>query len=284
MAGYLFITPTLLALTIFLFVPLGYVVWLSLTRWNLLQVSPTFVGMQNYAHFLNSPGFDQAIVNTFVLGLGLIVLLLPLGLLLAVLLDMGLRGTRLYRTILFGPYVIPLVASGLAWNLMYNQGFGLIDQILAIFHINGPNWLGSSTWALPAVLFMTVWQYLGYYMLIFLSGLQNVPAALKEAAAVDGANPRQSFWHVTLPAITPSLMFAFVICTIQAFQTFDQVYVMTDGGPDGATSTLVYYIFNQGAQMYNYGIASAASVVLLVLVALFTLLQFALAKRWVVYE
>jgi len=282
--GWLFILPGLLALTIFLFIPAGYVLFLSFQRWNLVSANPQFVGFHNYLHLLSAPDFQQAIANTFWFGFFLIIILLPLGLFLAVLLDMGLKGTRIYRTILFAPYVVPLVASGLAFSLMYNQNFGLINQVLALFHIAGPDWLGTSTYALPSVIAMTIWQYLGYYVIIFLAGLQNVAHALKEAAAMDGAGARQTFWHVVLPSITPSLFFAFIICTIQAFQTFDQVYAMTQSGPAGATSTLVYYIFMQGFQMYNIGTASAASIVLLLFLALLTWLQITLGRKWVVYE
>jgi len=282
--GWLFILPSLLALTVFLFIPAGYVLFLSFQRWNLISANPQYVGLHNYVHLLNAPDFQQSIINTFWFGFFMIIILLPLGLLLAVLLDMGLKGTKIYRTILFAPYVVPLVASGLAFSLMYNQSFGLIDQILALFHISGPDWLGTSTLALPSVLAMTIWQYLGYYVIIFLAGLQNVAHALREAAAVDGANARQTFWHVVLPSITPSLFFAFIICTIQAFQTFDQVYVMTQGGPAEATSTLVYYIYEQGFQMYNIGTASAASIVLLLFLALLTWFQVRLGRKWVVYD
>lgn len=283
-AGWLFILPGLAALTLFVFIPAGYVVFLSLLRWNLIDVHAQFVGLGNYVHLFASQSFQQALSNTLILGVGQIVILLPLGLFLALLLDMGLRGTRIYRTVMFGPYVLPLVASGLVWTLLYNQNFGLINQVLSWLHINGPDWLGTSGFALLAVLIMTVWQYLGYYMLIFLGGLQNVSVSLKEAAAIDGANDRQTFWHVTLPALSPSLFFALVICTIQAFQIFDQVYVMTGGGPDGSTSTLVYYIYNEGFQMYNIGTAAAASMVLLILLALLTWAQVRLGRRWVVEE
>lgn len=284
LAGWLFILPALLSLIVFLFIPSGYVLFLSFQRWNLVSANPQFVGFHNYLHLISAPDFQQAIANTFWFGFFLIIILLPVGLFLAVLLDMGLKGTRIYRTIVFAPYVVPLVASGLAFSLIYNQNFGLLNQLLALLHITGPDWLGTSATALPSVIAMTIWQYLGYYVIIFLAGLQNVAHTLKEAAAIDGAGARQTFWYVVLPSITPSLFFAFIICTIQAFQTFDQVYAMTQGGPAGATSTLVYYIFMQGFQMYNIGTASAASIILLVFLALLTWLQIALGRNWVVYE
>ncbi|MHB1957227.1 MAG: carbohydrate ABC transporter permease [Sulfobacillus sp.] len=139
-AGWLFILPGLAALTLFVFIPAGYVVFLSLLRWNLIDVHAQFVGLGNYVHLFASQSFQQALSNTLILGVGQIVILLPLGLFLALLLDMGLRGTRIYRTVMFGPYVLPLVASGLVWTLLYNQNFGLINQVLSWVHINGQNW------------------------------------------------------------------------------------------------------------------------------------------------
>jgi ABC-type sugar transport system permease subunit len=268
-------------LLIFTFVPAVYVVYLSLFKWNLLSVDLKFVGLANYIHMFQSSDFHQALVNTIVFSIGMVAISLPLGLLLAVLVDLGLRGTRLYRTVLIGPYVVPLVGSGLVWTLLYNPNYGFINQVLHKFHIPAPDWLGTHGYALLAVLIMSVWQYLGYYMVIFLGGLQSVSESLKEAAGVDGANRWQTFWHVTLPSLAPSLVFAFVVCTIQSLQTFDQVYVMTGGGPDGATSTLVYYIYHQGFEMYNIGTAAAASVVLLLLLAILTWVQVKFSNRWV---
>ena len=283
-SGWFFVLPAMLFILIFIFVPVVYVVYLSLLKWNLLSNNPQFVGLENYIHMFQSPDFRQAFSNTILLSLGMVVLSLPLGLLLAVLVDMGLRGTRVYRTILFGPYVVPLVGSGLVWTLLYNPHYGFINLALAKLHIHAPDWLGSEGYALLAVLIMSVWQYMGYYMIIFLGGLQNVSHSLKEAAAIDGANHRQTFFHITLPALAPSLVFAFVVCTIQSFQTFDQVYVMTGGGPDGASSTLVYYIYHQGFEMYRVGTSTAASVVLLVMLSVLTWVQVKFSNRWVVEE
>ncbi len=284
LSGWVFISPAILFLTIFVFIPAVYVVYLSFVRWNMLDPNPRFVGFSNYKLMFQDPNFSQAFFNTVMFSVGMIVISLPIALLLAMLVDMGLKGTKIYRTVLFGPYVIPLVGSGLIWALMYNPNYGFINQLLSKFHLQTPNWLGSQGYALLAVLIMSVWQSLGYYMIIFLGGLQSVSDSLKEAAAIDGAKTWQVFKNVTIPALAPSILFALIVCTIQSFQTFDQVYVMTEGGPDGASSTLVYYIFSQGFQMYNIGIATAASVVLLIFLAILTWTQVHLSNRWVVEE
>lgn len=271
-------------IVIFIFAPAVYTIYLSLLKWNLLSIHGQFVGLANYKNMFLAPDFRQSLTNTILFTVGMLVISLPVGLLLAVLVDMGLKGTRAYRTILFGPYVVPLVGSGLVWTLMFNPTYGFVDQFLSALGINGPDWLGTQRFALLSVLIMSIWQFIGYYMIIFLGGLQGVPDSLKEAAGLDGANRWQAFKTVTLPALSPSIVFAFVVCTVQSFQTFDQVYVMTGGGPDGATSTLVYYIYHQGFEMYNVGTASAASVVLLILLGLLTWVQVKFTNRWVVEE
>lgn len=279
-----FLAPSMFFLTVFIFVPAVYVVYLSLLNWNLLSSKPRFVGLQNYHRLLSDSNFHTALANSGLVTAAMVFVALPIGLLLAMLADLGLRGTKFYRTILFGPYVIPLVASGLIWSLLFNGTGGLVNQLLGFIGIKGPNWLGVQPYALIAVMVVTIWQFTGYYMLIFLGGLQGVPVGLKEAARVDGAGAWRVFSTVTLPALSPSLFFAVVICIIQSLQTFDQVYIMTNGGPDGATTTLVYYIFEQGFGMYNIGPATAASVVLLVILAGLTYIQLRVSQRWVVEE
>ncbi|QSO46507.1 carbohydrate ABC transporter permease [Alicyclobacillus mengziensis] len=279
-----FFAPAMFFITVFIFVPAVYVVYLSLLHWNLLSSHPKFVGLRNYLYLFHDSNFHTALINSGIVSAAMVFIALPIGLGLATLADLGLRGTPVYRTIIFSPYVIPLVASGLIWSLLFNGSTGLVNAVLHLFGIAGPNWLGTSPYALISVIVVTVWQFTGYYMLIFLGGLQGVPAALKEAARVDGAGTWRVFRSITLPALSPSIFFAVVVCIIQSLQTFDQVYVMTEGGPDGSTTTLVYYIFEQGFGMYNIGPATAASVVLLVILAVLTFVQLRVSQRWVVEE
>jgi ABC-type sugar transport system permease subunit len=277
-----FLGPAMFFITVFIFVPAVYVMYLSLLHWNLLSSHPKFVGLANYTYLFHDSDFRTALTNSGIVSASMVFIALPLGLGLATIADLGLRGTKFYRTILFGPYVIPLVASGLIWSLLFNGTHGLVDQVLSLVGIQGPNWLGSQPYALIAVIVVTIWQFTGYYMLIFLGGLQGVPTGLKEAAKVDGAGGWRVFTSVTLPSLSPSLFFAVVVCIIQSLQTFDQVYIMTNGGPDGSTTTLVYYIFRQGFGMYNIGPATAASVILLVILAVLTFVQLRVSQRWVV--
>ena len=279
-----FLAPAMFFITVFIFIPAVYVVYLSLLHWNLLSSHPKFVGLRNYLYLFHDSNFHTALLNSGIVSAAMVFIALPIGLGLATLGDLGLRGTRIYRTIIFSPYVIPLVASGLIWSLLFNGSTGLVNAVLHLVGIAGPNWLGTSPYALISVIVVTIWQFTGYYMLIFLGGLQGVPVALKEAARVDGAGTWRVFRSITLPAISPSIFFAVVVCIIQSLQTFDPVYVMTEGGPDGSTTTLVYYIFEQGFGMYNIGPATAASVVLLVILAVLTFVQLRVSQRWVVEE
>lgn len=281
---WVFLGPSTLFIGVFVFVPVVYVIYLSFFRWNLLTSRPKFVGFTNYAHLAHDNAFWTALTNSGLVSAAMVLIALPIGLFLAMFADLGFRGTHFYRTVLFAPYVIPLVASGLIWSLLFNGSGGLVNQILKLFGISGPDWLGTQPYALIAVIAVTIWQFTGYYMLIFLGGLQGVPNSLKEAAQVDGASRIGVFRAVTLPALSPSLLFAVVVCIIQSLQTFDQVYVMTNGGPDGATTTLVYYIFQEGFGMYNIGPATAASVILLFVLALLTFLQLRFSQRWVVEQ
>ena len=282
--GWVLMSPAMIFLLLFVFVPIVYVVYLSFYKSNLLSPHPTFVWFQNYVGLFHSAYFMQAFHNSVFLGAGMLLLSLPMGLVLANLLNMRLKGSHVYRTILFSPYVMPLVGSGLVFTLLFNTDSGLVNHILTAMGIRAVNWLGSSHYALVSILILSVWQYAGYYMLIFLAGLQNVPQPLVEASQVDGAGRWNTFLHVTLPALTPSLFFAMVVSLIQSFQAFDQVYVMTGGGPDGSSSTLTYYIFQKGFQMFQIGPAAAASVFLLGVLAVLSLLQVVISQRWVVEE
>jgi len=258
-----FLLPSVVLLGIFVFYPLVYVVYLSLLKWDLITPA-TAIGLKNYAALLHDPYFLQALQVTVIISLASIVITLPCGVLLA-------------------PYIFPLVASGIAWSMIFQQD-GVLNWALHHFGGLSPNWLGSSTWSVVAIVVVGVWQYLGYYTLIFLSGLQGIPPEYYEAAAVDGAGALVQARRITLPLLSPTILFATVILVIQSFQTFSQVYVMTQGGPAGATTTLVYYLYEVAFQYFQVGKAGAISVLLLLFLVGITLLQLLLARRWVHYE
>ncbi|SIS84178.1 carbohydrate ABC transporter permease [Alicyclobacillus vulcanalis] len=282
--GAAMMAPALVFLFAFVFVPMGYAVYLSLYQSTLYTPRPVFAGLANYAHLFTAPDFWQAAANTLWLAAGMMFVSLPIALLLAVLLNQRIRGRVVFRAAIFGPYVMPLVSSGLIFSLLFATDGGPVNLMLAHLGLNPVPWLGEGRTALVSVLILTAWQFTGYYAIIFLAGLQSVPPSLVEACQVDGGGRWQVFWHVTLRALGPSLFFAVVICLIQTFQTFDQVYVMTGGGPDGATTTFAYYIFEKGFQAFNTGESSAASVILILVLAGLSYLQMRVGRHFGVEE
>lgn len=273
--------PGLLTVGVFFLVPAAYVIYLSFFQSTIVTPAAVYVGAANYHALTQSTFFASAIVHTLALALGVTALVVVFGLLLATMLDKGLRGTNIYRTIFFLPYVFPLVVSSLAFMWLFQPQFGAVDVVLQALGLPSVDWLTNPHTAMLSIIVVTAWEFLGFYMLIFLSGLQGVDANLQDAARVDGANSRAVFWKVTLPAISPSLFFALVFSVIQSFQAFDQIYEMTAGGPGTVTSTLTYYIFLQGFQFFNFGKAASASVVMMLLLGGITAVQFAYGKKWV---
>jgi multiple sugar transport system permease protein/sn-glycerol 3-phosphate transport system permease protein len=283
LVGLAFLLPSLILLGIFVFYPLGYVVYLSLLKWDLITPA-SVVGLSNYAALFKDSYFLQAVQVTVAVSAASVGITLPLGFLCAVFLNLKLRESAFYRGILLAPYIFPLVASGIAWSMMFQQDGGILNWLIRHLGGSGLNWLGSSTWAVVAVIIVGVWQYLGYYTLIFLAGLQGIPPDYYEAAAIDGAGNVVQAVRITLPLLSPTLLFATIILIIQSFQTFSQVYVMTQGGPAGATTTLVYYLYEVAFQFFQIGKAGAISVLLLLFLVGITLIQLILARRWVHYE
>ncbi len=282
-AAVVFLGPSFLFLTAFIFFPLVYLFYISVLNWNLLS-PPTFAGMHNYTHLLASPYFLNAVRNTVLFTVGAMVLILPAAFAAAMLLNVPLRERALYRSALFAPYVFPLVASGVAWSLMFQPQVGIVDWVLSKFGIHGPNWLSSGHWALIAVIIVTAWQYFGFYALIFLAGLQALPGEIMEAADVDGAGGLTKTLRITLPLISPSFFFAMVILVIGSFQVFTQVFVMTSGGPGSSTTTIVYYLYREAFQYFEMGRAAAVAVMLLLGLVVMTLLQLWASRRWVHHE
>ena len=281
---WLFLVPGMLTVLGFFLIPAGYVVYLSMFHSTVLNPTSQFVGGENYNALLHSGSFGMALLHTGIFAVGVTASVVVVGLLLATLLDKGLQGSKIYRTVFFLPYVFPLVSSGVAFLWLLEPQYGFVDLVLRMVGIPPVDWLGNVHTALLAIIAVTTWEYLGFHMMIFLGGLQTVDTNLKEAAAVDGANGRAVFWKVVIPSITPSIFFALVFSVIQSFQAFDQIYIMTQGGPATATRTLTYYIFTEGFQFFNFGSAATASVAMMVILAALTAGQFLLARRWVVTD
>src|SRR3954469_888261 len=279
-AAGMFLAPSVVGFMIFTAFPGGAALALPLYGYDLL-LGREFNGLQNFQDLAHDDVFRAAVVNTFYFTLVSVPLSVVLGLAAALLVNQALRGITIFRTIYLLPYVTVTVAVALVWRWIYLPDVGLFNTVLGWFGVDGPNWLTSRRWALPALIIMSVWKSFGYNMVIFLAGLQAIPQHLYDAAKVDGATAWRRFLHVTLPMLSPTTLFVVVISVIGSFQVFDQALVMTNGGPGTSTTTLVLYIYKAGFQSYKMGYASAIALVLFVIVALFTALQFSLQRRWV---
>jgi ABC-type sugar transport system permease subunit len=283
-AGYLCILPALLVIGVFALFPVVYSLGLSLFRWDLVAPAPTFVGLRNFETLFASDEFWQVLRNTLFFSVGTVGLIVVCSLSLALLLDIGLRGITFFRALFFIPHLTPMVAVAALWMFLYDPQQGLINAALGLVGLPGPGWLQSTTWSLPALILVKTWKVAGYYTVLFLAGLQSIPQELHEAARVDGASAWRRVRHITLPLLSPMTLFVVVIAVIGSFQDFDQVFVMTRGGPVNSTNVLVYYLYEQAFQNYRVGFGSAIAVLLLALLVCFTVVQLQLSRRWVHYQ
>jgi raffinose/stachyose/melibiose transport system permease protein len=232
-----------------------------------------WVGLGNYQQIWHASLFWSSAEHTAVYAVGTVVAKLVLGLALALLVNLGIRGLGLYRSVLFFPVLMSFVAVGLLWTFVFDPQLGLANAALKAIGIPAVTWLASSHTALPSIMLVDVWKWAGYHLVLFLAGLQTIRPELKEAAKVDGAGAWAGFWHVTLPALRPMVVLNMIIALAGALNVFDLVYVMTKGGPYHSTDTIMTYMYDQAFNQNKYGYASAVACLLFVVVALITLLQ-----------
>ncbi|RNI22226.1 sugar ABC transporter permease [Flexivirga caeni] len=278
--AYFFVLPALVIFFVFTIAPTLYTAFISLFNWNPLNISQSkFIGLSNYKNAFAgqaNPSFWDTAKTSAYFVVAMVVLGPLLALLIALLLQRGGRLMSAARTATFLPNVTPLVATSLVWMWIFNGQFGLANQVLKVFGIGGPNWLESNTWAMPVVIFVSLWHELGFIAIIILGGLTTMSSELSEAAKVDGCNVFQEFIHITLPQLRPVMFFVVVISTISSLQAFTQFYTMTQG--NFGTSTLSYEIYYQAFVVYHTGYAAALAIVLLVITAVLSILQFVLNR------
>lgn len=270
---YLFLLPSFGALALFSFIPFLQGLYFSLTKYPLLG-SPEFIGLGNFTRLFSDPLFTASLRNTLVYMVATVAFRVIIGLLLAVALNGKIRGRTLFRAIFYLPVIAPLVTVAVIWRIIFDTYSGVLNAGLDVFGIAPVPWLTSTTWAMPAIIIMSVWKTFGWNIVIFLAGLQSIPGTLQEAAAIDGASKTQIFFRITLPLLRPTILLAVVLSTINASQVFDQVYVMTRGGPGYSTMTLGQMVYTAGFEMHEMGYASAVAVVLLIITLILTLFQF----------
>ncbi len=275
--------PSLLGVGIFTLIPVLASFGLSFAQWNLLS-PPKWVGFANYAALMSEPLFWKVLGNTFVYAFSVVLFEVPIALALAIALNQQGWVVKIFRTVFFLPVVTSMIAIALVWNWIYDPQYGLLNAALGAIGIKPIAWLFTTDWALPALIVMGIWKNVGYSMVIFLAGLQNIPDELYEAASIDGANPWQQFLNVTLPMVSPTLFFVTTMSTITAFQIFDSVYMMTQGGPENSTNVAVYWLYQNAFEFFQVGRASAMAYVLFAIILTLTLIQWSLRKKWVALE
>ena len=277
--GWSFILPNFVGFAALTLVPVVWLFYIAFTDWNAFGKA-NWVGAANFTRMFGDASFYVALKNTLYYTVFHIPLTLALSLGLALLLNRKLRGVAFFRTAAFFPYVTSIVAIAVVWNMLFSPEFGPINQLLtAVGVADPPGWTTSADWSMPAVIIVGTWREMGYYMLLFLAGLQTIPPELYEAARVDGANAMQRFWNVTVPSLRPTTFFITVMLTIGSFKIFDLILVMTNGGPGQSTLVLSQYIYQKGFVENQIGYASSVSIVLFLICISVTVVQFIVNKR-----
>lgn len=279
----LFTLPALIPLLIFWLGPLGYIVYLSFTDWDFMSPDKLFVGLDNYTYLLTNSEFYRSLKVTLLFGLGSVIPTIVGGLALAMLMNSKMKSSGIFRTLLFSPWVTPTVAVSIAWSWIFEPQVGLANLMLGWVGVSPIGWLRDMDWALVAVLIVTLWKSIGWAMVFYLVALRNLPSDLLEAASIDGAGAWDKFRSITLPLISPTTFFLSIILTIQSLQAYDQINVMTQGGPAGSTRTLLYMYYQSAFESFNVGEASSIAVVIILICVLLSGVSFLLGRRLVHY-
>ncbi|MGQ9555558.1 MAG: carbohydrate ABC transporter permease [Anaerolineae bacterium] len=280
-AGFLFISPWLLNMLVLISLAMVTSLVISFYEADFLTTFEP-VGLRNYQQMIRDPLFFKSLVNTAYYTFGMVPLGIVFAIAIAVLLNQRVRALGVFRTLYYLPSIVSGVAVSILWMYLLNPRFGLINQGLALIGIDGPKWVYSEDWAIPSFIMMGVWAA-GSNMLLYLAGLQGIPTELYEAARIDGSGAWHCFWHITLPMLSPTIFFNLVMSIIGAWQVFTQSYVMTGGGPNNATLTMVLYLYRKAFQQFHFGYASALAWALFAIVMVFTLLVFRSSDAWVFY-
>ena len=276
---FLFILPFMAFFLVFIVIPLIHGLLLSLQEWSLLS-DPVFVGLDNYIELLDVRRFRAAVQNTFMFAVQSVPLLLVVPLVLALFLNKTFVGQKLAQNAIISPFLIPSSSVLLLWIWMLDSQTGMINQIFKAVGLPGQAWLSRQGSAMGVIVFVTLWWTAGYNIILFLSSLQDLPQDLYEAAAVDGASGWAQFWHITLPLLRNRMLFITTLQIIASFKLFDQVYILTGGGPAGSTRTLAFYLYETGFRDFMFGRAAAGSWYMFIMIAIFGLLQAKLLTRW----
>ncbi|WP_441962112.1 carbohydrate ABC transporter permease [Paenibacillus sp. TAF43_2] len=280
----LFTLPAMIPLIVFWLIPLGTIFYLSFTDWDFMSPVKTFVGFENYIYLFNNSAFYQSLGVTLLFCLGSVLPVMAFGLALALLLNRKMNGSVIYRTLLFSPWVTPTVAVSIVWSWIFEPKVGMANTVLRWFGFDGIGWLQDTRWALAGVLIVTIWKLMGWSMVFFLVALQNLPRELLQAGELDGAGSWSKLRYITIPLISPTTFFLFIVQTISALQAYDQINVLTQGGPAGSTRTLLYMYYQSAFESFDIGEASSVAVVLVVICMVLSIVSFAISRKTVHYS
>lgn len=279
--GIVFILPQLISLICLGLIPIVIAFVLSFYEWNGFS-SPAFIGLDNFRSVFSDPDTMTAVKNTLLYAIIYVPCSIALALLLAVLLNNAM-GKMFYRAVFFLPQVVTSVGIAVVWSWIYQPQFGILNMVLNYFGIEGREWLRDPATAMGAVIVMSIWWGLGYNIVLFLAGLQNVPRAYTDAARIDGANAAQVFFRITVPLISPTTLLVTITTMINAFQVFDQMFLLTSGGPAKKTYTLAIHIYQTAFKSFELGKASTIALILFLVVVIISAVQFKLSNQWVHY-
>ncbi len=272
--GLLFVLPALAGTFIFIIIPIFCSFLLSFTNWDLLN-EITFAGFDNYKAVLSEPEFLQILINTFVYAISTTFFAVIIPLFIASALNTKIRGSEVYKTIYFLPFITPAVVIAIVWSWIFDPNIGLVNTLFKT-HLT---WLFDTRLAMPVLIFVSVWKLIGYNVVLFLTGFSTINQNVYEAAKIDGAGENEIFWNVTVPLLKPTIYFVTLVTAISSFQIFDLIYVMTSGGPDNSTNVIVYSVYKYAFEYFDIGKSCALAYILFVIIFILAALQKCCTKR-----
>lgn len=279
LVGLSFIMPNFIGFFIFILIPVAFSFYLSVMEWDGFT-EMKFVAFDNFTALFGQTAFRSAMSKTLIFTIFTVTLTTFASLGLAVLLNKKIRAKGFFRSSIFFPYISSMVSVAVVWKLLFMKDFGPINTALRAIGISDPpGWIASTDWALPAVMIVFIWKFMGYYMIVYLAALQEIPVELREAASLDGATGMQFFWLVTLPMLRSATFFVVMMLMTESFKSFDLIFALTEGGPGTATSLISHFIYKEAFVSFDYGQTSAAAFVLFVVVAVMTVAQFRIEKK-----
>ena len=279
----MFILPALIPLGVFWLFPMCEAIFMSFTDWDYMSSTYNIVGFENYINIFSNSMFYDALKNTLIFTVGTLVPTIVGGLLVAIILKNKLKGSAIYKAIIFSPWITPTVVISIVWSWIFEPQYGLANYVLQLLNMPKSQWLQSSDTAMTAVILVTVWKGFGWAMIFYITALERVPKELYEAAAIDGAGAWDKFKSITLPLISPTTFFLTIITTINSIQAYDQIQVLTQGGPSGSTRTILYLYYQTAFENFNIGEATAIAVIILIIIGCLSGIQFIASKKWVHY-